>query len=54
MDAYVIVLDERVALGMAETARRGQLEAVEDIEEVDYAHHPLIETTKRLQNEDAR
>ena len=51
MDAYVIVLDEPVELGMAETARRGDLEAVEDIKEVDYAHHPLIETTKRLQEE---
>lgn len=49
MDAYVIVLDERVELGMAETAKKGDLESIGDIKEVDYAHHPLVETTKRLQ-----
>ena len=50
MDAYVIVLDERVELGMAETARKGNLESIDDIQEVDYAHHPLVQTTKRLQD----
>ncbi len=50
MDAYVIVLDERVELGMAETARKGNLESIADIEEVDYAHHPLVETIQRLQD----
>lgn len=50
MDAYVIVLDERVELGMAETARKGNLTSIDDIKEVDYAHHPLVETTKRLQD----
>jgi CBS domain-containing protein len=51
MDAYVIVLDETVTLGMAETARKENLESIEDIQEVDYAHHPLMETTKRLQKD---
>jgi IMP dehydrogenase len=51
MDAYVIVIDERVDLGMAETARKENLQSIDDIEVVDYAHHPLIETTKRLQDE---
>jgi len=50
MDAYVILLDHRVELGMAETAREADLESIADIEEVDYAHHPLVETTKRLQD----
>lgn len=50
MDAYVIQLNERVELGMAETARKSDLESIEDIQEVDYAHHPLVETTKRLQD----
>jgi len=50
MDAYVILLERRVDLGMAETAEKADLETIDDIEEVDYAHHPLIETTKRLQN----
>ena len=50
MDAYVSVLDEPVELGMAETARKENLSAIEDIKEVDYAHHPLVETTERLQD----
>ncbi len=49
MDAYVIVIDDPVDLGMAETARRENLDAISDIEAVDYAHHPLVETTQRLQ-----
>jgi CBS domain-containing protein len=49
MDAYVIVLDQRVALGMAETAEKEDLHEIADIQEVDYAHHPLVETTHRLQ-----
>ncbi|WP_254537738.1 CBS domain-containing ParB/RepB/Spo0J family partition protein [Halomarina litorea] len=52
MDAYVIVLDERVPLGIAETARKENLVDIDDIQEVDYAHHPLVETTKRLQKQD--
>jgi len=51
MDAYVIVINERVELGMAETAQKENLSGIEDIDVVDYAHHPLIETTKRLQDE---
>ncbi|WP_254543682.1 CBS domain-containing ParB/RepB/Spo0J family partition protein [Halomarina pelagica] len=52
MDAYVIVLEERVPLGMAETARKANLETIDDIQEVDYAHHPLVETIERLQKQD--
>jgi IMP dehydrogenase len=51
MDAYVILLDDPVDLGMAETAHKEGLESVDDIEEVDYAHHPLVQTTKRLQDD---
>jgi len=50
MDAYVIVIDEPVELGMAKTARQENLTSIDDIEAVDYAHHPLVETTQRLQN----
>jgi IMP dehydrogenase len=50
MDAYVIVIDEPVDLGMAKTAEKEELETIEDIESVDYAHHPLVETTQRLQD----
>ncbi|MFB6302703.1 MAG: ParB N-terminal domain-containing protein, partial [Haloferacaceae archaeon] len=49
MDAYVIVIDREVDLGMARTADREGLESIDDIEIVDYAHHPLVETTERLQ-----
>jgi IMP dehydrogenase len=49
MDAYLIVVDDPVELGMAETARDDGLESIEDIDVVDYARHPLMETTKRLQ-----
>jgi predicted transcriptional regulator len=49
MDAYLIVIDEAVDIGMAKTAEKENLETVSDIEAVDYAHHPLIETTQRLQ-----
>jgi len=51
MDAYVIVIDEPVDLGMAKTAEKEDLETIADIEAVDYAHHPLVETTQRLQEE---
>ncbi|WP_254274338.1 CBS domain-containing protein [Haloarcula marina] len=51
MEAYVIVLGDTVELGMAETAADSDLERIDDIEEVDYARHPLVETTQRLQNE---
>lgn len=51
MDAYVIVLKEAVKLGMAETARKGDLDGIDDISVVDYSHHPLIETTTRLQTD---
>jgi len=51
MDANVIVLDETVQLGMAETAAAAELDRIGDIEVVDYAHHPLVETTTRLQEE---
>ncbi|ESS11050.1 MAG: putative transcriptional regulator, contains C-terminal CBS domain protein [uncultured archaeon A07HR60] len=49
VDTYVIVLDEQVQLGMAQTASKEGLETIEDIEIVDYARHPLVETTQRLQ-----
>ena len=49
MDAYVIVIDDPVELGMQRTADKEGLESIDDIEVVDYARHPLIETTERLQ-----
>jgi IMP dehydrogenase len=49
MDAYVIVIEREIDLGMARTAEKENLESLEDIDVVDYARHPLVETTKRLQ-----
>ncbi len=49
MDAYAIEIEAPVKLGMAETARKENLETVDDIDAVDYAHHPLVERTQRLQ-----
>ncbi|GAB3311523.1 CBS domain-containing protein [Haloplanus rallus] len=55
MDAYVIVVDEDggadLELGMQRTAEKEGLASIEDIDVVDYARHPLIETTERLQEE---
>lgn len=48
MDAYVIVLTEPVDLGMKRTATEEGLEAIDDIQVVDYARHPLVETTERF------
>ncbi|ELY47144.1 CBS pair associated ParBc domain-containing protein [Natronorubrum bangense] len=50
MDAYVIVIDQEIELGMANTAAKEGLERIDDIDVVDYARHPLVQTTKRLQS----
>ncbi|MDL5363675.1 CBS domain-containing protein [Halalkalicoccus sp. NIPERK01] len=49
MDAYVIVIDDDLELGMERTAREEGLASIGDIAVVDYARHPLVETTKRFQ-----
>jgi IMP dehydrogenase len=51
MDAYVIVPEDPVELGMAETARKEGLVAPLDIEVVDYANHPLVKKTTRLRDD---
>ncbi|AGB15418.1 putative transcriptional regulator containing CBS domains [Halovivax ruber XH-70] len=51
MDAYIIETGEPLDLGMARTAQKENLSSIDDIEVVDYARHPLVETTKRLQSE---
>jgi IMP dehydrogenase len=50
MDAYVIVLDSPVDLGMAKTAAKENLESIDDISVVDYAHHPLVQKTHRFRD----
>ncbi len=49
MDAYVIIVDDPVELGMFRTAKHEGLDSLEDIRVEDYAHHPLVETTQRFQ-----
>ena len=49
MDAYVIVISDPIELGMAKTAKKEGLTSIADISIVDYARHPLVETTERLQ-----
>jgi len=49
IDAYVIVIAEPIELGMERTAKREGLSTIDDVEVVDYARHPLVESTKRLQ-----
>jgi CBS domain-containing protein len=49
MDAYVVVLPRDVDIGIARTAEREGLTGLDDVDVVDYAHHPLVETTERLQ-----
>jgi len=49
VEAYVIVMPDGVELGLAESAQKECLETIDDIDIVDYARHPLVETTERLQ-----
>lgn len=52
MDAYVIVIDADVELGMERTARQEGLRSIDDIRVVDYARHPLVQSIERLQSDD--
>ena len=54
MDAYVIVVDaaDRVELGMERTARGEGLDSIDDVDVVDYARHPLVETTQRFSDDE--
>lgn len=48
MEAFVIVVDTPIDLGMKQTAAEDDLSSLEDVEVVDYARHPLVEKTERL------
>jgi IMP dehydrogenase len=52
MDAYVIVLEERVDLGLAKTEWPGSLDSMADVTVEDQARHPLVERTERLRDEE--
>lgn len=47
MEAYILRLAKPVELGMAETARKSGLNSLDDVQIIDYAHHPLIEKIDR-------
>lgn len=49
MEAYVITPERPIELGIARTARETGLSSIADIRVVDYARHPLVETTEKLQ-----
>jgi Predicted transcriptional regulator containing CBS domains len=49
MEAYVIIVDDPVELGMQRTAKKEGLYSIDDIDIVEYGRHPLVETTRRLQ-----
>lgn len=49
MEAFVLIVDEEIDLGMAESAIEHELDSLADVEIVDYAKHPLVQKTQRLQ-----
>lgn len=49
MEAFVIVVDDPIDLGLKRTAEAEQLSSIDDIEILDYARHPLAEKTQRFQ-----
>jgi len=55
LDAHILEMDRDVELGIEKTAREQGLRTPDDIEIIDYAHHPLVEITTRLlkRNENA-
>jgi len=54
MDAYVIIVDEDIELGLEKTAREGGLGTLDDVNVVDYARHPLIEATRYSSDADSK
>lgn len=47
MDAYILILDRDISLGMEKTARNAGLNSLNDIKILDHARHPLVEFTRR-------
>lgn len=47
MEAYLIVIQEEIELGMEKTAKKSGLRTLDDIEILDHIHHPLVEITTR-------
>ncbi|MFW6436914.1 MAG: CBS domain-containing protein [Halococcoides sp.] len=51
MEAYVIETDDHVDLELEKAAEEAGVDSIEEIEIVDYARHPLIESTERFREE---
>jgi IMP dehydrogenase len=49
MEAYVIVPEEPIELGMAQTAAGDGLQSISDVSVVEHSRHPLVKTTTQLQ-----
>lgn len=49
MEAYVIIPDAPIDLGIARTAAEQGLNSISDVTVVDHTRHPLVETTTKLQ-----
>ncbi len=47
MDAYILILEKDISLGMEKTARNIGLHSLNDIKILDYPPHPLVEFTRR-------
>jgi IMP dehydrogenase len=52
MEAYVITTDRKVEMEMAKTADEEDLQSIDDITIVDYARHPLVESTERMSEDE--
>ncbi|MDR2855569.1 MAG: CBS domain-containing protein [Methanomicrobiales archaeon] len=52
LEAYIIIIEEDIELGLERTARRLNLEKIADIEVMDYARHPLVAGTHRVGRQD--
>jgi len=48
LDAYILVVDEDVPLGMERTAEYAGLRTLDDIKVMDYVKHPLSEITQKV------
>jgi IMP dehydrogenase len=52
MDASVLVVADDVRLGLERTAEASGLASLSDVEVVDYARHPLVESTERMKQQE--
>jgi len=51
LDAYILLVDESISLGMESTAAHAGLKSIDDIKIMDYVKHPLSEITQKVTND---